>query len=296
MVYDDQARYPNKNFLEVIDKELSNGSFDTLLIGGGSVDISNLDVTTEPEKNIQALSEKVITSAHKMFGIAEAVLCKFPSVRKVIIMKRTPRYDSIDKDPLSLKPQLSSLADSVSFSLWCDSTFKNKIVIGGQDIPNGDTEHNEVFGNPNDKTYDGVHMRGPAGKSFLTRSIQKVLKKAQLIDQHSEPYIHEGWRDSQTAPKTSLPHYEKQRSPHGWKKSEHYNPMGLMIERIRTVSSAAQNARNDCQDVSDDVFTKPRQSNRKTRASVIKTIPREESNLQKHYNVPVLNSFSHLLN
>ena len=195
-VYDDQAKFPNKNFLDVIDKELSNGSFDTLLIGGGSVDISNLYTSTDPEKNLQALSVKVLDSAHKLFNIAEAVLKKFPSIGKVVIMKRTPRYDLLSFDPLNLKPQLSSLADSASFSLWCESNFKNKIILGGQDIPNGNTEHGEVFGNPDDKIYDGIHMRGPAGRSFLTRSIQNVLMKAKLIKENSELYVHEGWKES----------------------------------------------------------------------------------------------------
>ena len=190
--HDDQAKFPDKNFLDVIDKQLSNGS---LLIGGGSIDISNLDTATDPAKNLQALSEKVLFSAHKLFSISEAVLRKFPSIRKVILMKRTPRYDPSSCDPLSLKPQLSSLADWASFSVWCESEFKDKIILGGQDIPSGDTEHTNVFGNPDDRIYDGVHMNGPAGKAFLTRSIQKVLMKAKLIDQNSEIYALEGWKE-----------------------------------------------------------------------------------------------------
>ena len=294
-VYDEQAKFPDKNFLDVIDKELSNGSFNTLLIGGGSVDISNLDTTSDPEMNLQALSEQVLKSAHKLFSIAEAALQKFPAIRKVIIMKRTPRYDLLRFDPLSLKPQLSSLADSASFRLWCESKFKNKIVLGGQDIPAGDTEHKEVFGNPDDKSYDGIHMRGPAGRSFLTRSIQKVLTKAKLINENSELYEYE-YATPVPDSKRQKVFAQHEQFPHGRKPSQRYNPMGLMIDRIRTVSSATQNARKDDQYENDEVFKVPHGKNNKTRASVIRATQRDESSLQKHYNVPVHNSFTNLLN
>ena len=297
--YDEDARFPDKNFLDVIDKELGNGSYDTLVIGGGSVDISNLDTSTEPEKNLPDLREKVIASAHKLFCTAETVLSNFPAIRKIVIMKRTPRYDSCNNDPLGLKPQLSSLADSVTFGVWCDSKFKKKIIIGGQDIPSGDNEHNDVFGNPGEKSYDGLHMRGPAGRSFLTRSIQKVLMKAQLIEKNNDLYVHEGWMHSRvTMPNTnrdqraySTMHQET--VPKGRKPPSGYNAMDMMMKRIRTISTATQKNR---QSENDEVFHKVDGRNQKTRHSVIKTVPKEDLNLQQYYNVPVHNPFTDLLN
>ena len=91
-------------------------------------------------------------------------------------------------DPLNFKPQLSSLADSVSFGIWCDSKLRDKIVLGGQDVPHGDEQHREVFGSPDDAAYDGLHMRGPNGRSFLNRSYQKVFIKTQLIKANSDLY------------------------------------------------------------------------------------------------------------
>ena len=104
-------------------------------------------------------------------------------------MKRAPRYDPPDNDPLRLKPQLSSFADSVSFSSWCESSFRDKIVLGGHDLPNGDEQHNSVFGAPGNQDYDGLHFRGPAGRSFLTRSIAicKNLKRFKPLSLSNEP-------------------------------------------------------------------------------------------------------------
>ena len=58
--YDEKARFPKKNFLDIINKELKDGSYKNLVIGGGSVDITNLDTCTEPEKNIEDFSWLVV--------------------------------------------------------------------------------------------------------------------------------------------------------------------------------------------------------------------------------------------
>ena len=41
----------------------------------------------------------------------ESAVENFPSLVKVILMKRPARYDPVENNPLALKPQLSSLAD-----------------------------------------------------------------------------------------------------------------------------------------------------------------------------------------
>ena len=85
--------FPEKNFLDVIDIELSKGSYDTLVIGGGTVDITNIDTVNEPFENIAALREMATDSAQKLFSIAEASLHHHPSLKKVVLLKRPPRYD-----------------------------------------------------------------------------------------------------------------------------------------------------------------------------------------------------------
>ena len=89
--------------------------------------------------------------------------------------------------------------------------------------------------------------------------------------------------------------------------------MDIMLERIRSVSTVMQpgNGYSATSNVSDDVFNQPSGSNvhsesskRQTqcygnvgmRPSVIQTSSKSENNLQMHYNVPVSNSFSSLLN
>ena len=307
--FEEKARFPNKNFIDVIDHEINKGSFNTLVIGGGSVDISNLDTNTDPEKNIPALRETVIASAHKLFSIAETVLSNYPAIRKVVLMKRTPRYDPAENDPMSLKPQLSSLADSVSFGIWCDSKFKDRLILGGQDIPSSDIEHRDVFGNPQEQDYDGLHMRGPAGRTFLTRSIQKVLMKAQLIEENNELYSHDGWKKvpystAQTNSPSHMGRVESHPANHrndNRRPSMRYNPMGIMIQRIQSLSSATLNGKGASHQGNDDVFPAQSASARpviqepkvQSRTSVIRPGP---NGLQNIYSVPVSNYFTALGN
>ena len=86
--------------------------------------------------------------------------------------------------------------------------------------------------------------------------------------------------------------------------------MGIMIERIRSISSVHQLGKgySATNNGSDDVFNQPSGSNvcspslKKQhcdigmRPSVIQTSSKNEDNLQVHYNVPVSNPFSNLLN
>ena len=178
----ENSTHPEPNFIDVVEEELESGTYNVLVLGGGSVDISNLNTVDNQDENITEYREKTIVSAQKMFCIAESALQTHTSLKKVVILKRTPRFDQHHKDPLGLKQQLSALADSFYFGLWCSSRFKGSIVLGDHDNPlSGDASHRTVFGNPDDDEYDGIHLCGPEGKKMFTSSVLKMLLKAGLI-------------------------------------------------------------------------------------------------------------------
>ena len=146
-------------------------------------------------------------------------------------------------------------------------------------------------------------MRGQAGMSFLTKNMQKALSEANLIKGQTELNSQHRTKDNLSGQKKKL---EPKRVPHGRKPSRGYDAMGMMLERIRSVSIANPEPTHD------DVFIQPhgrdagpsstqnkgvpQPSRKSVIIRMIKTIPMEDSNLQKHYNVPVHNSFSQLLN
>ena len=68
---DVDAKYPNKNFMEVTQDKLIRREYDTLIVQGGCNEISNISVTENPAPVlIKAWEEKVRTSRRKMFELA----------------------------------------------------------------------------------------------------------------------------------------------------------------------------------------------------------------------------------
>ena len=57
------ARFPELNFLDTLDKELVKGEYKVLVIGGGSVDITNIDTGKNPEEKIEEMRERATESA-----------------------------------------------------------------------------------------------------------------------------------------------------------------------------------------------------------------------------------------
>ena len=129
-VYDNNARFPAKNFLDVTENEIKKEQFDILLLQSGSVDITNLDTKSRPRKNVEYFKLQVIISARNLFSAAESALTNQPCLKKVVIMNQTPRYDESSVDPLSLKPALAQLFNNTLTDLWMDSKFKSRIAIG----------------------------------------------------------------------------------------------------------------------------------------------------------------------
>ena len=92
-----------------------------------NLNVKNAMMNTEKdiEEYRREWATKVEDDSNNLFAVAEEVLKVDPNI-KVIIVKRLPRYDSSQADPLGIKANLSQFANSVYDQLW----FKK----GGQKI------------------------------------------------------------------------------------------------------------------------------------------------------------------
>ena len=96
---DDKARWPEKNFAQVIQNNLSNPGlekYDILVMSAPTVDITNL---TPSRMSRQECEAKIEESCTNMLNIANEAL----SVHnlKVVIMDHAPRFDSREKAHLA---------------------------------------------------------------------------------------------------------------------------------------------------------------------------------------------------
>ena len=185
------ARYPAKNFKDVIPVEVKKETFDCLILQAGSVDITNLDTKERPEENLEYFKQEVRYAAKNLFTAAEAAFKAQPSLEKVVIMNQTPRYDDKEVDPLSLKQALALLFNNTLSELWLDSPLKDKLVIGTHNLECVGGIKEARYRDTRKRMYDGVHMYGPSGMKAYTISVLDILKAAKILDQ-TDRQTHSG--------------------------------------------------------------------------------------------------------
>ena len=119
-------------------------------------------------------------SAKNIFSAAVIAMEHQPSLKSVVIMKQTPRYDPLDIDPLSLKPALSQLFNNTMMDLWMNSPMKERIVIGSHNIDCSGAIQASRYRHTKTGRFDGVHLYGSSGGKAYTLSVLNILRSANL--------------------------------------------------------------------------------------------------------------------
>ena len=190
-VFDRNAKWPAKNFKDVVDinlKNPGNEDYETLIMTSPTVDISNLDA--DIEQNI--LEERIATSSKNMVSIGEKALVEHKMLKKVIIMEHPPRFDGRNS-------HLVQVANNVLRQIHAKSPYKDRIVVGQHSLEctvSGSTHMNRYRDN-NTGRYDGVHMYGRTGMKDYTDSVNSILLMAFPEDTpvHSPPRAELGKED-----------------------------------------------------------------------------------------------------
>ena len=163
------ARYPENSLQQMVPELLGERSYTNLILLAPTNDISNLqEVGSRQEQERLA-----VQSARNTVDIAEKAL---KSVEKVLIMEQPARVDKMaDLSEFSRK-KLRELVES------CPLAGRIKIGSNRADIIANQEKRSEVFGKPNERKADGIHMRGVGGKKFLTETIKEALHCSGLAD------------------------------------------------------------------------------------------------------------------
>ena len=189
--------YPEMNFTEIVPEVIEEDSPDTLVLQGGSIEITNIDVKQalmDSNKDIEDYKEEWFSKTEKdssnLFDIAERAIKKKPKM-KVIIVKRLPRNDPFISDPLGIKKKLSKFGNNVYDQLWFRRGAPKNIHIVNFELGCEQSPHLQklIFGNPASQQFDGIHLRGEGASRHLTyraaQAIKPVLKQTvQLSKKH----------------------------------------------------------------------------------------------------------------
>ena len=176
------ARYPDKNFTDVIAENLENEHFDNLIVQAGSIDITNLNTKIDPTNNFDYFEQEAIMSATNLFTACERAAEQHQHLKNIIIMKQTPRYDPATIDPHSIKPVLSDIFNNRLTELWMASKHKNAIFVGNHNVACSGSIRESRYRVTKTGFYDGVHLYGSSGMKAYTNSVLNILNLAGMVD------------------------------------------------------------------------------------------------------------------
>ena len=144
-----------------------------------TVDITNLNTEMLTKNdNVEAYKQKIISSCHNIFDVAQNALCAHPELRKVVIMEHAPRVDTLKEDPTGLKLKLATFANASFAQMWHNSTMKDNILIGKHSIDAAGDKAPALYKNDRTGRMDGIHFYGDYGKEIYTSSVSTIIMSA----------------------------------------------------------------------------------------------------------------------
>ena len=175
-VWNKNARFKNSNISAVTKAELELSKYDHLVLAAPTVDITNINTSkVEPTDETQKFRDTVSDSCKNMIETAQLALLNHRSLKKVTIMNHVPRMDSVDVDPLGLKPKLAEFANGKLLQLWLDCPQKDKIFIGSHTLECSAQAKLDRYTDEKSGRYDGVHLYGSPGRVAYTESVLNIL-------------------------------------------------------------------------------------------------------------------------
>ena len=206
------AKFPASNFKDVIPNELKKKKYECLVVQAGSVDITNLNTKDDPAKHIDYFREETIKSATSLFNSATNALSVQPTLKKVVLMKQTPRYDPSSEDPMALKPALALLFNNTLTGLWTESPNRERLFIGNHNIECSGAIREARYRETKSGKYDGYHLFGSSGTKAFTLSVLNILKKAEVTS--SEYNFHQSCPQSKRQHRGSKSHARQNHGGH----------------------------------------------------------------------------------
>ena len=182
------ALKPNKNFMYAAKNAPRKRDYKYAVLQGSSTDITNLDSRSPPSASIKFMEQEVFVASQNMVAAANTIIKNNPNIEKVILLETTPRFDIESVDPTGIKPELSKYSNKVMREEVKKSEFKDKIVIGTHTLPS--ICNNNIYGHPEVRGYDGIHMYGQEGMKYYTHSLCGILQK-NLSNKSREPHNHQ---------------------------------------------------------------------------------------------------------
>ena len=179
------AYFRDKNFKAIVPELVKNCDMETLVLQTGSIEISNIDVNhavMDSKKHIDQYKKewfaKVEEDSNHLFDLAEDALKNSSSLKRIILIKRLPRFDRSRDDIIGIKSQLSNYGNNCYDQQFIKRGRPDNIHIVELDgLDSQGYLRSIVYGEVNKENYDGIHLRGRhASRHFSYRVISAIKR------------------------------------------------------------------------------------------------------------------------
>ena len=148
-----------------------------------------------------------LVAALNLLSAAKTILKRNSSIKKVLILEATPRFDLNTVDPLGLKKKLSEYGNMILKEELDKSDMKEKIFVSPHSLPKHFQEN--IYGHPLYPRFNGIHLNGPDGSNHYTRSLCNILQ-CFIPEFSRESHNHDiPTFQPPTSPETSTPSFPR---------------------------------------------------------------------------------------
>ena len=173
------GRFVNNNYCEMLPTILKEARVDNLVMQAPIADITNLATLVEEGKTDKA-SELARDSSAVMVHLAKRAIEEYPSISKVIVIKRPIRLDNLES--------LSKFSNDV-LEQKITNLNSNKILVAEHNVNYQGLSKEDVFGTPSARN-DGVHMNGRLGRKAFTTSMINVLNSCGILSKAKQQTLN----------------------------------------------------------------------------------------------------------
>ena len=175
-VYVPGHKFPEQNFWDVTERELSKKDYNWVILHGPSVDITQLRTRgLVPDANNPFLRMEASKSSFNMIKTADSAVRAYPKLREVTIVERYLRIDSMS--------ELSEYANSELHNILSRGCWSDKIrIVKHQRQRLWRESEQEIYGSTElNHNFDGFHLRGSRGKLCFTNSLIDIIQNGRIF-------------------------------------------------------------------------------------------------------------------
>ena len=180
---------PQRSYRKVAHEALEKDSSDILILQAGAADITTFKTSSHDAKqNMEYFKQQTVIAAQNLFSVATNSLDKYSELKKVVILKQVPRYESNTVDPFRIRASMAQLFNDTLIELRACSVYKEEIFIGNHDLDCSGGIREARYKSKH--RFDGVHLFGSSGIKAYTESVLMVLREAGVTKKSPHPYFH----------------------------------------------------------------------------------------------------------